>query len=304
MDQWSLPAQNAPDPLLRPADLPPRDQRRARLWRWGTIGLIAAMVVVPVAVKQFPREIALWVAATAIEARLNGETGAAMQGLDRALTWDPRNARLYLQRAVWNREDGKFDAALDDCERAIELAPWNPMGYFQRSEVLQHLRRHDEALADWKKIAELNAQQRDMSDVSVWNGLAYARAIADQEIEAGLEDIQRAVKRQPDSPEILDTQGYLRYRAGQFTEAIRDLDEAVAMMEIALKRKEDTLGKVPSPVVDLREAEYERKRMSLVLAVVLYHRSLVLDKMDQSAAAAADRDRVRQLGFDPLAELF
>lgn len=285
--------------------LPGQRSRSASWWRWGTVLLIAGMVLAPLVVRQIPREVANWYAASALELRLDGNDDAAREQLATALRWDAKNAAFYLQRAQWNREDQRYEDALADCDKAHELAEQHPLVLIERSQVFQHLKRYADAVQDWKTIAELNERRKVLGDVSVWNGLAYARAVAGLELEAGLEDVQRAVQREPHEAAILDTRGFLFYKLGKHAEALQDLDKAVKDAEVQLAERLKKLESLsPSAMVDTRQAARERKGAESQFAVILYHRSLVLDKLDQPEAAAADRDRVRQLGLIPSDELF
>lgn len=289
---------------LAPSPPPPQD-RTTKWWRWGTVALIAAMVLGPLAARQVPREVANWIAASALELRVAGEDQQARERMAQALAWNPRNAAFHLQLAQWNREDLRYEDALADCNRALELAEGHPLVLIERSQNLQHLKRFQEAVDDWKAVAELNERRRLLPEVSVWNGLAYARAVAGIELEAALEDADRAAKREPQESAILDTRGYLYYRLGKYSEALKDLDAAVAGSEARLeKHVKQHEAETPSAAVDQRQAERERKSIETEFAVILYHRSLTLEKLDQPEAAAADRDRVRQLGHTPGDELF
>lgn len=306
MNDWStLPERSTPavDDDLRPAAAA-SSPNSSKFWRWGTVGLMAAMVLGPVAARQIPREAARWQAAIALEARLDGRTEEALLRLQKSLAWDPGNATVYLQRAAWAREDGRYAEALEDCDRAIELADWNPLAKIERSQIYQHLGRRADAVADWKSVVEMNERRRLLAEVNLWNGLAYARAVAGMELDEALADMQRAVVREPAEPALLDTRGYLLYRLGKYDEAIVDLDAAVAGAERRLAERDKQLAAPRSPLPDRREAERDRRSAAHELAVIVYHRSLVFDKLNQPEAAAADRDRVRQLGHQPDERLF
>lgn len=283
---------------------PRRSSASAKWWRWGTVGLIAAMVVGPLMARQLPREVANWHAAAAVESRLDGHDDQAREQLEAALGWDARNPAFYLQRAQWNREDRRYDDALADCNKARELAEWHPMVLMERSQVYQHMKRYEDAVDDWKAIAEMNERRPVLSEVSIWNGLAYARAVAGVDLEAALADADRAAKREPAEVAILDTRGFLLFKLGRYDDALKDLDVAVKGAETRLADRLKKLDVTSSTVVDRRQSERERKAAETEFAVILYHRSLILDKLDQPEAAAADRDRIRQLGLVPGDDLF
>ena len=85
--------------------------------------------------------------------------------------------------------------------------------------------------------------------------------------------------------------------------ALGDLDRAVELSEQNHTLYSETLAKRP-PVLDLREFKLTIARQAENVAVIRYHRSLVYDKLGESAKAEEDRRRVRELGFEPNEDLF
>jgi hypothetical protein len=57
-------------------------------------------------------------------------------------------------------------------------------------------------------------------------------------------------------------------------------------------------------VIDKRAEQLDFARRSQVVAVIRYHRALVLDSLGQQAEAEKDRQRVVDLGFEPGDHLF
>lgn len=274
-------------------------------WRVGAaIVAVCALVTVPLVVKQAPREVARWYHAAAVESRLDGHADRAYQQLATAAARDPRNLDLSVQRAIWLREDDRLDEALAACNSAIEANPDHVAARAERSQILQQLGRFAEAVEDWKSIAHVNERSAVVSEVVIWNALAYARAVANIELKDALADADRAVARFPDAAALLDTRGFLHYRLGNDADAKRDLDRAVSIAEAQRAPfKEGAPRKLPSGV-DPREWPAELKSLDNELAVIIYHRSLVLERLGDQQGADADRDRVRQLGFTPDDQLF
>ena len=56
--------------------------------------------------------------------------------------------------------------------------------------------------------------------------------------------------------------------------------------------------------IDLRVIRRERKQFDESVAVIRYHRMLVLENLGRSDDAERDRQRVIELGFEPNDELF
>lgn len=270
----------------------------------GTILAILTLVAVPLVVKQAPREVARWYQAAAFESRLDGQAERAYQQLSQAAAWDPANLDFAVLRATWLREDDRTQEALAACDSTLQANPEHMAALAERSQILQQLGRFADAVADWKTISHVNEQSSVLPDVLVWNALAYARAVADLELAEALADAERAVARIPESAALLDTRGYVYYRLGKDADAKRDLDKAVALADAQRAPLANAPPKNRSSQTDSREWDSERKRLDNELAVIIYHRSLVLERLGDVSAAEADRARVRQLGFTPDEHLF
>ena len=102
----------------------------------------------------------------------------------------------------------------------------------------------------------------------------------------------------------LDTRGLLHLLNNQPRLAQEDLSQAVKLVSQYLHQTEASVktekGSSASPM-DLDKYLISVKRQ---LAIVVYHRSLVLMALDKTEAAQRDVQRVRKLGFKPSPMLF
>lgn len=315
-----------PPESLDPGAGPPRPTRGQRLLRWVVLLVPVLLVAGPVVVGEFPREVALWHGAAALEHHLDGNLDAALQSLDAGLAWDPDNHLLLLQRSQWRLDAGDLPGALEDAELAVASKEHDPAGYLQRSSVFQKMGRHREAIDDWNRLVELadgatRVEIRGLEgtrQMDIYNGRAYARAVANMEIQAGLMDAQRSIDRFGENMAVLDTRGFLYYHAGEYEKARYDLDKAVDEVESyyaqLLRETRDEEGELPEPLrnqprlrrqfLDLRELRKFQQEMAEQVAVLRYHRALVLDKLGEAEAAERDRQRVRELGFNSGPDLY
>jgi len=266
--------------------------------------LLFALIAAPMLVSWVPREIGRWHLAAALENRTAGERERAYQNLQVAIDWDAEQAAYYLQRAEWRTDDRDYEAALADCNRAFDLVGENVTILQARAQVYQHLARHGAAIADWKRIDKISETSGKPTRAEALNGLAYARAVGKLELSEGLQNVEEALQLEPGTAAMLDTRGYLRYLNEEYAAALTDLDPAVKQVEAeyaALQKVE----KEGQALVSNTQVERMTKHMQFNIAVIRYHRSLVLDKLDRPADAKKDRARAKALiGREPDETLF
>lgn len=267
--------------------------------------------------QEAPREIARWYHAAALEHRLeaqhyrfHGDAQAASQELERGkhalskgLAWNPRDGDLYLTRALWLEEEGEYEAALRDCQKSG--VPYNSyLATIRTASVLTHLGRHQEAVREAQKTLEMSGVRRE----SALNLVAYHRALGKVDLPQALKEIERSFgKLAPAAYDAarLDTRGFILYRMGRYREAIVDFDRAVALVEAQLGRhrleRERDVLKAP----DYRAVEAQELEMSRQNAVIYYHRSLVLQKLNRWKQANQDLRKAKELaGSEPDEHLF
>jgi tetratricopeptide (TPR) repeat protein len=103
---------------------------------------------------------------------------------------------------------------------------------------------------------------------------------------------------------ILDTRGLIYYHLGDLEKALQDTENAVVSAEWQLKGLDWMAGINRNAAIDLRLQEEARRERAKSVAVIRYHRMLVLEKLGRTKRAAEDRARVEQLGHEPNDQLF
>ena len=312
--------------LIEQSSSQPARPRGPRMLRWLVLLVPVLLVAGPVLVGEFPREIGLWYGAAALEHHLDGDMPAALSSLETGLAWAPNNVSMLLQRSEWRVDAGDITGALADAEAALAARPRDPAAYVQRSAVFQKMGEHRKAIDDWNSLEELakgatRISLRSLSGLrklDIFNGRAYARAVAGIEMQEGLMDAQRSIDRIGENVAVLDTRGYLYYRNGSFDKARYDLDKAVDEAESyyaqVSREFESDKGDPPPPIkneptlrrqfLDLRKLRRFRQEMAELVAVTRYHRALALEGLDETEAAERDLKRVRELGFEPGPDLY
>jgi tetratricopeptide (TPR) repeat protein len=234
-----------------------------------------------------------------MERWIAGDKVEALEHLDASLRWAPARADAFVCRGDWRLDEQEFYQAIDDYNAALQREPGQGMALINRSLAYQHLGLHEQAIQDWKTLVDLRRSTSGPQRAVLLNGLAYAQALGNVELKDALENVIQAINLVGENPAMLDTRGFIHFLGGNFEAAWPDLNSAVAGMEREVRQLEQTRQYI-------NQAEFEGKltehRKSL--AVIRYHRALVLDALDKPEEAESDRRRVRELGYTPGPDLF
>ena len=172
----------------------------------------------------------------------HGPLAARIEGLDRRLRSEPRNAGLYVERAEAHRVAGHLVAAAQDLERAAALAPELAEVLLYRALLARDLQRPADALHYLGAYLE-------RAGTSGAATVVYALTVrAEISLDLGrtadaLADLRQAIERQPSaSPELYQ-------RCAELILAVRGAAgrlDALAVLDLGIER----LG----PVVSLEQA--------------------------------------------------
>jgi tetratricopeptide (TPR) repeat protein len=194
-------------------------------------------------------------------------------------------------------ESQRYPEALTEIDQIIDWQPADVEAYLLRAEIHQYLGEHQEAVNDWKQILSFDSVAATAGRAEGLNGLAYARSLANVEIDEGLVNVDEAMQLAGENYARLDTRGFLYYRKGDLERAIGDLNNAVEFAEAGFK----------DAVIGSSDPRVRKQILTLLkknLAVIRYHRALIHDARGDREKADADRRRVRELGFEPSENLF
>lgn len=235
-----------------------------------------------------------------------GRTDEAVAHIDKAATLTENDPRVFLECAKLLHEFGRTEEALTYLDQAADLEGDSPDALFERAQLLQIWGEHDKAIAAFEEINRQSLASGIPHRSVALNGLAYARAVANQDVEQGLKEIDEALAlyRNTDSMRdaMLDTRGFLYYRAGKYEQALRDLDTALQGMNELVTALPP---RAPGPPLNNGDVDDPLEQSQLSTAVILYHRSLVLEKLGRTDDAKKDFDRARELlGRDPDETIF
>jgi tetratricopeptide (TPR) repeat protein len=261
--------------------------------------VVLLLVLGPVLYAGLPHEVAAWYVAAAFEKRLNGDFDGAFATLDRALAWDEDDLSLYALRGEWRSTQKQFAEALEDFGRVLESEPRNSAVLIQKTQALQRLSQHGEAIAEWKRLVKLHQGSNAATRATMLNGLAYAMAVGKTDLDQALERIEQAIRLVGNNAAMLDTRGFIHLLRGDLEKAKLDLNLAVAVVEEQLRKAQKA-----NEYIDGREYLLALHQEQEGVAVIRYHRALLHEKLGHLDQAKSDRQRVRDLGFEPSDELF
>ena len=160
---------------------------------------------------------------------VEGQLDAAIGHYRLAVAADPKLEGPHHNLALLLREKGDFNGAIEHLRSAIELDPGRVETRMQLGETLISAGRYAEASASLREGLELQPQNIIMN-----NDLAWLLATCPQ---APLRDGQQAVQiserlvatTDRKMPEVLDTLAAAYAEAGRFDDAVKTIQEALAV---------------------------------------------------------------------------
>jgi len=261
-----------------------------------------AIVIVPVAILEIPREIARWHTAAAAELALDGDYSSAVREVSQAIDWDPSNAAWVLLRAQYRQETGEWQQGLDDCDQLRRLLPDDPDLGELRSQFLHHLGRHGEAVAEWRNILLRRGTLPAAIEQHQLNALAYATAIGALDLEEGRLAVEKALQIVANVPAILDPGGVLDFGRAVTAHELEQTDEAVQFATTARDSAEKALQQATRRAAHTEEADpnaavrrSEEQALRAHLAGILEFRAELNDALEQTDEADKDRRRKQEL---------
>lgn len=282
--------------LAELADGPVKANRGLQGTLLGLGGLILTAAVMVLLIL-WPEERWKWRLAAAEEKRLNGDVAGALAEVDALLTQNPGNREIQLKRVQWLVESKDYRQALTAADALLTSPANDPQLLLLKVQILHYLGNHQTAVTVSQSILELDAAANQNFRSIALNGLAYARALANQEISEGLADVDEAMRLVGENEAMLDTRGFLYYRRGDWDRALSDLNQAVEITEARFRNKSYPSG-------NRRQKALEDQQLAQSLAVMRYHRGLVHRAQGNNELAEQDFQRVRMLGHEPNDSLF
>ena len=264
--------------------------------------LLAAVlpaILMPVALPRIRAAVVDWSLERAVRREARGQISDAIVEIDRAIRWSEADQRLLARLLCWRAglriENRDAAGAAVDADRAVALAPTGTQPRRVRALAYVVLEEADAALADADAAVEISGRRNP----DALNHRAYIRALVGRDLDAGLADIEAALAAGEESPEFLDTRGYLLHLLGRHQEAIDDLNRAID--ESHRRRRQTTLlaGRF-----DPADVARQLRSIDHGLAVMHHHRGLACRAAGLEQQARQDLEIADRKGFDPSRGIF
>lgn len=167
------------------------------------------------------RYLAAQVRAATMDARLE-QFELMRERLDRLRAEYPDDAvSLHITEAEILRDEKRYQAAFDTLSDALDLYPGNHDLLYSRALAAEKLDRLDVLEQDLRRIL---AEEPDNGHAL--NALGYTLADRTDRYDEALELLERAIELLPDDPAVLDSMGWIKYRLGEYEEALAYLRQA------------------------------------------------------------------------------
>ena len=167
---------------------------------------------------RFYSEAALQVASRYAEAERYEQAIAHLEG---ALAKQPANTEFLLYLGYYCEEAGQYEAAERYLLRVIDAAPDSEQAHFRLGVVYDKMKRKDESIAAMKRVIEINDKH-----ANALNYLGYTYADLGINLDEAEDLIRRALELRPDDGYITDSLGWVIYKKGNYTEALKWLLKA------------------------------------------------------------------------------
>jgi tetratricopeptide (TPR) repeat protein len=147
---------------------------------------------------------------------------AAIERYQDLLKTDPKSGDLLLRLAEAQRRKGDINAAIDTFRRASQATPTDARPLLQLGLLLDGTGRRDQAKPIYEQILKIQPDHP-----IALNNLAFIKAEDGQDLDEALTMAQRARQGLPNSPDIMDTLGWIYLKKNLSDDAIRTFKELV-----------------------------------------------------------------------------
>ena len=146
----------------------------------------------------------------------------AVNILQSLLKTEPKSADLLLRLAETQRRKGDVNAAIETFRLASQAAPADPRPLLQLGLLMDGTGRRDQAKPIYEQILKIQPDHP-----IALNNLAFIKAEEGQDLDEALTMAQRARQGLPNSPDVMDTLGWIYLKKNLSDDAIRTFKQLV-----------------------------------------------------------------------------
>lgn len=196
--------------------------------------VVTGIVVAPVLVRGFPREVARWHLAAAANALHGGDEAAAELSLERAMQWNPNIAEDH--DYWWLRVKQAYIEGPESLLKVLkETVAFFPNMRYWLGNALADQYADEGDFKNALGMVKFAYGEKPLENANELNQVAYFRALAGEDLDLALEEINRALKLAPKEPALIDTRGWVLFQMGRLSEALVDAEVAVKAMDNRFK---------------------------------------------------------------------
>lgn len=161
----------------------------------------------------------------------------AAEALEKAISLEPDDSESIILLASIYYKLEKHEQADKLFKQFENIDPKNSNTFFRLGRVYYELKINDKAENYFRKSIEL-----DSENASALNHLGYLLAEQGTKLDEGIVLVNKALEILPDTPEFLDSLGWLYYMKGDYGKALEYLLKADKLMEKADPIVKDHIG--------------------------------------------------------------
>jgi len=147
----------------------------------------------------------------------------AIMDFNKALSLDPNNAKIYLQRGRAYSDKGDNDKAISDFNQALRLAPNDIVAYCFRALVYRQNSDYDRAIEDYTQALRLDPS---WEDAMIGRGIAYTNK---GDYDKAIIDFNQALLLNPNADNAYYSRGNMHYSNRNYDLAIADYTQAIRL---------------------------------------------------------------------------
>ncbi len=159
--------------------------------------------------------------------KLQNDYDNAIVTIEKALDIRPDAAQFYPLYASYLDDTKQYEKAVRMLQSAVVKFPTNDQLYFFLGSLQDKAGNRQETLLSMKKTIELNPDH-----VQALNYLAYTYADMSENLDEAYQYAKKALSLKPEDAYIQDTVGWVYYKKGDYTDAVK-------ILEVAYKAKSD-----------------------------------------------------------------